>query len=82
MQLQTAVVISAKSDTIAQKRYEVARNRYMLGKINITDLGLAQDAKDNAVVEYVRTLQQYWQSYYTLRLMTLYDFEKNKAIEE
>lgn len=82
LQLQTAVVISAKSDTIAQKRYEVARNRYMLGKINITDLGLAQDAKDNAVVEYVRTLQQYWQSYYTLRLMTLYDFEKNKAIEE
>lgn len=82
LQLQTAVIISAKSDTIAQKRYEVARNRYMLGKISITDLGLAQDAKDSAIVDYVRMLQQYWQSYYILRRMTLYDFEKNQAIEE
>lgn len=82
LQLQTALVISAKSDTIAQKRYDVARNRYMLGKISITDLGLAQDAKDNAIVDYVRTLQQYWQSYYTLRRMTLFDFEKNQLIEE
>lgn len=80
MQLQTALVISAKSDTIAQKRYDVARNRYMLGKIGITDLGLAQDAKDNAVVDYVRMLQQYWQSYYLLRRVTLYDFEKKLPI--
>ncbi|MGN6436348.1 MAG: TolC family protein [Agriterribacter sp.] len=82
MQLQTTLQIAAKSDTIAQKRYEVARNRYMLGKIGITDLGLAQEAKDNAVVEYVRTLQRYWQAYYMLRRITLYDFEQNKAIEE
>lgn len=81
LQLQSALIIAAKSDTIAQKRYEVARNRYMLGKISITDLGLAQEAKDNAVVDYVRMLQQYWQSYYELRRVTLYDFEKNHAIE-
>ncbi|MBX3253601.1 MAG: TolC family protein [Chitinophagaceae bacterium] len=81
VQLQTAIQISAKSDTIAQKRYEVARNRYMLGKIGITDLGLAQEAKDNAVVDYVRTLQQYWQAYYMLRRITLFDFEQNTAIE-
>lgn len=82
VQLQSAILISAKSDTIAQKRYDVARNRYMLGKISITDLGLAQEAKDAAVVDYVRTLQQYWQSYYMLRRMTLYDFEKGQEIVE
>lgn len=81
IQLQSALLISAKSDTIAQKRYDVARNRYMLGKIGITDLGLAQDAKDNAVVDYVKTLQLYWQAYYTLRRITLYDFEQNKPID-
>ena len=80
LQLQSALMISAKSDTIAQKRYEVARNRYMLGKISITDLGLAQEAKDNAVVDYVRMLQQYWQSYYDIRRVTLYDFEKKLPI--
>lgn len=82
LQLQSTLIIAAKSDTIAQKRYDLARNRYMLGKIGITDLGLAQDAKDNAVVEYVRMLQQYWQSYYILRRMTLFDFEKNVPITE
>lgn len=82
LQLQVAIAIAAKSDTIAQKRYDLARNRYVLGKIGITDLGLAQEAKDNAVVEYMRMLQQYWQSYYMLRRMTLYDFEKNQQITE
>ena len=52
----------------------------MLGKISITDLGLAQEAKDIAVVDYVRMLQQYWQSYYDIRRVTLYDFEKNLPI--
>jgi len=79
-QLQAAVVISAKSDTIAQKRFDVARNRYLLGKINITDLGLAQEAKDKAVIDYIKILQQYWVAYYQLRRMTLYDFKLDTKI--
>lgn len=79
-QLQAQLLISAKSDTIAQKRYTVAKNRYLLGKISITDLGLAQSDKDEALIDYVRTLQQYWVSYYQLRRNTLFDFEKDKKI--
>jgi len=79
-QLQTSLVIAAKSDTIASKRYEVARNRYLLGKISITDLGLAQDAKDKALIDYIRILQQYWMAYYSLRRATLFDFEKATRI--
>ena len=79
-QLQAQLLISAKSDTIAQKRYTVAKNRYLLGKISITDLGLAQSDKDEALIDYVRTLQQYWVSYYQLRRNTLYDFEKDQTI--
>ena len=79
-QLQAALLIAAKSDTIAQKRFEVAKNRYLLGKISITDLGLAQDAKDRALIDYIRTLQQYWVSYYRLRRVTLFDFENNVKI--
>lgn len=79
-QLQAQLLTSAKSDTIAQKRYTVAKNRYLLGKISITDLGLAQSDKDGALIDYVRTLQQYWVSYYQLRRNTLYDFEKGQKI--
>lgn len=79
-QLQASLLIAAKSDTIAQKRYDVARNRYLLGKISITDLGLAQDAKDKALIDYTRTLQQYWVAFYNLRRITLYDFQKKEKI--
>ncbi|GAA4303884.1 TolC family protein [Compostibacter hankyongensis] len=79
-QLQGQLLIAAKSDTIAQKRYSVAKNRYLLGKISITDLGLAQDDKDKALIEYIQTLEKYWIAYYQLRRSTLYDFETGREI--
>lgn len=79
-QLQAQLLISSKADTIAEKRYFVAKNRYLLGKISITDLGLAQEAKDEALVNYVRTLEQYWTAYYRLRSTTLYDFATGRKI--
>lgn len=73
-QAQRNVVISAKADTVAQKRFEVAKNRYVIGKIGISDLFIAQGEKDNAVLSYVQALRTYWTSYYHLRRVTLYDF--------
>ncbi len=41
-QAQRNVLISAKADTVADKQFEVARNRYIIGKISNTDLYTAQ----------------------------------------
>jgi len=79
-QLRTSLLISAKSDTIAQKRFEVAKNRYGVGKVDITNLLIAQQDKDAALLAYIRTLQQYWTAHYTLRRLTLYDFEAGRKI--
>jgi outer membrane protein TolC len=79
-QLKQRVYISAKADTIAQKRYEVAKNRYFIGKIDNTNLNIAQTEKDQARNEYFRTLKEYWLSYYRLRRTTLYDFEKQESL--
>jgi outer membrane protein TolC len=75
-QLKSSLIISAKSDTIAQRRYEMAKNRYLIGKIDITNLTIAQQEKDDALINYIITLQQYWLAWYQLRRATLYDFEK------
>lgn len=75
-QLQTA----AKADTIAQKRYEVTKARYLTGKITITDLNIAQSEKDRARLDYINALRTYWRTYYTVRSLTLYDFIRNKPI--
>lgn len=73
--------IAAKADTVAQKRYEVARQRYLTGKISITDINIAQSEKDRAKQSYIQELRNFWQAYYTLRRLTLFDFEKGRVIE-
>ncbi len=73
--------IAAKSDTVAQKRYDLTQKRYMIGKVNdILDLSMAQIDNDNAKIGYYRSLMTYWQSYYQVRKLTLYDFLNDQPI--
>ncbi len=72
---------SNKAQEIALKRYDITKKRYILGKITITDLNLAQQEKDRAIVQYLNSLEKFWVDYYTLRRLTLYDFEADKKIE-
>lgn len=80
MQLPDQVQLAAKADTIAMRRYDVAQNRYLIGKIDITNLFIAQNEKDSARREYIRALSDFWQGYYQLRQLTLYDFSAQKPI--
>jgi outer membrane protein TolC len=75
------VALSAKSDTVADKRFAVAYNRYVIGRITIDNLYLAQNEKDQALSQYVQSLRGYWQAYYRLRRMTLFDFERGEPIQ-
>jgi outer membrane protein TolC len=81
-QAQRMLAISAKADTVATKRFEVAKNRYVIGKIGISDLYIAQTEKDQALQAYVQALRGYWTAYYRLRRLTLYDFAERKEIRE
>ena len=79
--LQEQVKISAKTDTIASRRFEVAKNRYLIGKIDLNSLFIAQNEKDAALSTYMNTLRNYWIAYYNIRRSTLYDFVRNQTIE-
>lgn len=81
-QAQRNVLISAKADTVAEKQFEVARNRYIIGKISNTDLYNAQNEKDAALIAYVQALRSYWTAYYHLRRVTLYDFAKKQQMSD
>lgn len=71
---QRQVAIAAKSDTIAQKSFAISKNRYVIGKIGVTDLNIAQRENDQAKIAYIKSLQTYWVNYFRLRKITLYDF--------
>lgn len=75
------LAVSAKADTVAQKRFDVAKNRYLVSKITIDLLYQAQNEKDQALVAYVQALRGYWSAYYQLRRTTLFDFERGVSIQ-
>jgi outer membrane protein TolC len=81
-QAQRNVLISAKADTVAGKQFEVARNRYIIGKITNDALYIAQNEKDAAVLANVLALRNYWTSYYHLRRVTLYDFARKQEMAD
>ena len=81
-QAQRNVIISAKADTVAGKQFEVARNRYIIGKIANDALYLAQGEKDAAVLANVQALRNYWMSYYHLRRVTVYDFARKLELTD
>ncbi|HEX6645022.1 MAG TPA: TolC family protein [Gemmatimonadales bacterium] len=80
LQTRRALEIAAKADTVAAKRFEVAYNRYVIGRIAIDNLYMAQGEKDQALGQYVQSLRAHWLAYYRLRRLTLYDFERGAPI--
>lgn len=71
---------ATKARETAVKRYEITKQRYLIGKISITDLNLAQQEKDRAIESFVGAMRSYWNSYHTIRRLTLYDFETDSKI--
>lgn len=78
--LRNQIEITQKADEISQKRYTIAKNRYLIGKISITDLSLALTDQDNAKKNYLNSLRNFWDAYYNLRRLTLYDFSTNTVL--
>lgn len=78
--MQDQLILTAQADSIASEKYQIARERYVLGHLSITDLSIAFQEKDQAKRDYVFALRDLWGAYYQLRYLSLYDFEKNEKI--
>jgi outer membrane protein len=78
--LQKQVKLTRLTDEIAASRYQIAQDRFILSDLSVTDLGIATQEKDRARRDYILALRDYWQAYYSLRLLTLFDFEKNEKL--
>jgi outer membrane protein TolC len=76
------VAIASKADTIADLRYEVSKRRFLIGKIDVLDLNVALEEKDVARRGYVQALRNYWDYYYNLRGLTLYDWQRDMKLVE
>lgn len=78
--MKEQLVLTAGADSIASEKYQIAKERYVLGNASITDLSIAFQEKDQAKRDYIAALRDFWGAYYQLRYLSLYDFEKNEKI--
>jgi len=80
--LQAAqVAVAAKSDTVARKMFDVTKQRFLIGKIQVLELNNADTKKDTNRRAWVQSLQDYWTYFYTVRSLALYDFLNRKPLD-
>ncbi|MGQ1890992.1 hypothetical protein ACT29H_11170 [Thermophagus sp. OGC60D27] len=68
------------SDSLAAESYQLTMERFLAGKADVLKLTTSQSAKDNAHLQYLNAIADYWYNFYYLRSLTLYDFDKNEDI--
>jgi hypothetical protein len=78
--MKDQLLLTAKADSIASEKYQIAKERYVLGNLSITDLSIAFQENDQAKRDYIYALRDFWGAYYQLRYLSLYDFEGNQKI--
>lgn len=66
---------------LAKVAYEQTQERFIIGKADINSLTLSTNRRQQAQRNYVSALQSFWQSYFKIRKLTLFDFENNSPIE-
>lgn len=76
------VKVAVKTDYTADRRNNIARRLYILGRSTILDMNAAISEQNIARQNYINALFNYWQLYYTIRSITLYDFEKDILLTE
>jgi outer membrane protein len=76
------VELAARTYEVAAKRRDMSRNRYLVGRIGVTDLNIAIGEEIAARRNYIAALRNFWVAYYELRRLTLYDFERERPLVE
>ncbi len=75
------LLLATKADAIAQSRYNVTKERFLIGKIDVLDLNVAQSERDAARDRYIAAMRNFWTFYYNMRKLTLYDLVNSQPLD-
>lgn len=78
--VRNRLVLAKTALDIAAKRQDITKKRYQLGKQDATNLNIAIQDYASAEQSYYQALWEMWQTHYSIRFLTLYDFQNNKPI--
>lgn len=72
---------SEKASVIAKERYALVMEKFRAGTASVTDLNTAQSECDSATRKFISDQSDFWNYYYSLRQLTLFDFTKGRDIK-
>ncbi len=78
--LEKQIVTAREADKVAKNGYEISLKRFQNGEISITDLNISLSERESAKRDYISSIRNYWESFYLIRILTLYDFELQQKI--
>ena len=78
--IKSQIATAEAADKVAEEGYTIALKKFQNGEISITDLNISLAEREGAKRDYIRSIENYWESYYLLREVTLYDFEYQQKI--
>ncbi|MGC9342366.1 MAG: TolC family protein, partial [Bacteroidales bacterium] len=79
--LKDQLTTAEEADKVAENGYQIALKKFQNGEISITDLNISLAERESAKRDYIQSLEDYWEAYYNLRILTLYDFELDRKID-
>ncbi|MDD4424902.1 MAG: TolC family protein [Mariniphaga sp.] len=78
--LQDQLKTADEADKVAENGYQIALRKFQNGELSITDLNIALQEREQAKRDYIRSIRNYWVAFFRLRMLTLYDFERDQNI--
>ncbi|MCD4710830.1 MAG: TolC family protein [Bacteroidales bacterium] len=78
--IKSQIATAEAADKVAEEGYKISLKKFQNGEISITDLNISLAEREGAKRDYISSIENYWESYYLLREVTLYDFEFKQKI--
>ena len=72
---QELLSLATRAGELAALRYNTNFETFLIGKISTLDLNDSQSKKDESRRRYVNELYKFWNYWYQIRSLTLYDYE-------
>ncbi len=77
---QQQLDLAERSSEIADRRYRTNVETYLIGMISTLELNDSRVSKDSSRREYINQLYKFWNYWYQLRSLTLYDYSSGGDI--
>ncbi len=73
--------IADKAQIVGQLGFDVTKQRFLIGKVDVVRLNEARTGMEDSKKEYINTLESYWNYIFYIQGLTLYDFLNGQELQ-